>query len=164
MDQKAIKQRPSPQMQAEMPCWHGKLYALSFAMFGARPWPAPDHWAYGFTIAMTLLYCAVAAAISVALNIATLPFGVYAEPAWRPRARFYIIRVAGIPILPFSTALGLGYATFETWISRGPLIALGAWLFVPGLGVALLGAAMAVNRLHALKLLSKPPNQRSSSS
>jgi hypothetical protein len=163
MDQKTIKHCPGSQ-RAETPCWHRKLYALAFTMFGARPRRAPNHWAYGSTVATTLLYCAVAAAISVALNIATLPFGIYAEPAWRPRARFYIIRIAGIPILPFSIALGLAYVTCETWILRGPLIALGAWLFVPGLGVALLGAAMAVNRLHTIKPCSKPPDQWSSSS
>jgi hypothetical protein len=129
--------------------WHSKIYALSYTMFGALPQSAPDRWTYWCTVAGTSGYCLLAGAIFVALNIATLPFGIYAEPAWRAKSRFSPLHFPGPFPIPFIAApLWLAYGTYCAWVARGAIFALGPWLFVPGLGLLLLGGTMFYNRLR----------------
>jgi hypothetical protein len=137
--------------------WHEKVYALSYTMFDSIPQRAPDQWTHWCTVIATTVYCAIAGAIFLTLNIVILPFGIFAAPPWRPKARFRLIRLPkGVPILPFSIAVGLAYATYCTWMLRGPLFALGPWLFVGGLGLVLLGVATTCNRLRGVKRHSFP--------
>lgn len=129
--------------------WHQKLYALSYTMFGSIPRDDTDRWTYWMTVVGTIIYCAMAIAIFLSLNICTLSFGVVAEPIWRAKASFRLLRFpGGIPIMPFSVAILLGYASYRTWILRGALIAFGPWLFVGSLSLIFLGLSMAYNRLR----------------
>jgi len=129
--------------------WHGKLFMLSYTMFDSVPQEAPDGWAYWVVVIGTMIYCGIAAVIFVSLNICTLPFGIFAEPIWRPRATFRILHLGnGIPMMPFSVAIVLAYATWRELALRGVLMAFGAWVFVAALALLLLGLSMAYNRLR----------------
>ena len=91
--------------------WHEVLYALSYRMFDAEPRDASDRWTYWMTVLGMAIYCSIALLIFLTLNLCTLPFGVLAEPMWRPKASFRILRFPnGFPIIPFSVAVLFGYA------------------------------------------------------
>jgi hypothetical protein len=128
--------------------WHEKLYALSYTMFDAEPRDTSDRWTYWMTVVGMAIYRGIALLIFLTLNLFTLPFGVLAEPMWRPKAGFRFLRFPnGLPIIPFSVAVLFGYATYRTWMLRGALIAVGPWIFVGILGLAFVGLTMAYNRL-----------------
>ncbi len=132
--------------------WHEVLYALSYRMFDAEPRDASDRLAYWMTVLGMAIYCSIALLIFLTLNLCTLPFGVLAEPMWRPKASFRILRFPnGFPIIPFSVAVLFGYSTYRTWLLRGALMAVGPWLFVGIFGLAFIVAAITYNRLRGLK-------------
>lgn len=132
--------------------WHCKIYALSYTMFGARAQNAPDRRMYWSTVVGTSAYCLLAGAIFFTLNIAILPFGVFAEPAWRPKSRFLPLRFPGRFPLPLVAAPAwFAYATYSTWTARGPIFALGPWLFTLGLGLLFFGGAMFYNHLRSAR-------------
>jgi hypothetical protein len=129
--------------------WHKKIYALSYTMFDSIPHDAPDRLTYWMTVFGTTIYCCVAIIIFLTLNLVTLPFGVFAEPIWRPKAGFRPLRLSnGIPIIPFSIAIIGGYASYCTWMLRGALMAFGPWLFVGILSLVFLALSMAYNGLR----------------
>jgi len=134
---------------AEKQTWHRKVYALSYTMFDSIPHDALDRWTYWMTVCGTTIYCCIAIIIFLTLNLGTLPFGVLAEPIWRPKASFRLLRFPnGIPIIPFSVAVLLGYASYRTWMLRGALMAFGPWFFVGILSLVFLGLSMAYNGLR----------------
>jgi len=131
--------------------WHGRIYVLSYTMFNAIPQIAPDRGTYWCTVVGTTVYCLVAGAIFLTLNVATLPFGILTKPVWQPKARFLLLHFpGGIPIPPIAGAIWLAYVTYHIWTARGPLFAVGPWLFVAGLGFFFLGVAMLYNRLRGV--------------
>jgi hypothetical protein len=132
--------------------WHEKLYALSYRMFDAEPRNASDRCTYWMTVLGMAIYCGIALLILLTLNLCTLPFGVLAEPTWRPKASFRLLRFSnGLPIIPFSVAVLFGYAAYRTWMLRGALMAVGPWLFVGILGFAFVGLTMVYNRSRGHK-------------
>lgn len=141
--------------------WHRRLYALSFTMFDLAPDGNQDRWIYWMTVLGIGAYCGMAVIIFASLNMCTLPFGVFAEPVWRPRARFRLLRFPnGIPIIPFSVAIALGYASYCTWLSRGILVAFGAWLLAGALGLFLIGLSIMYNKLRGAAVRSMPMDRR----
>jgi hypothetical protein len=142
---------------AERPSWHKKLYVIAYTMFDAAPHDAPDSYTYWMTVFGTAIYCGIAIAVFLSLNLCTLPFAVFAEPIWRPKASFRLLRFPnGIPIIPFSVAVLLGYASYRTWLLRGALMAFGPWLFVGFLCLMFFGLSMAYNGLRGLVGRSLP--------
>jgi hypothetical protein len=135
----------------EKPNWHGRLYALSSTMFDAMPPDRPLPCAYWTAVFGTMAYCVVGLAIFLTLNVCTLPLGVLAEPVWRRRAGFRLLRFPNrLPILPFSVAIILGYASYCMWMQHGLLMALGPWLFVGVLAAVCLGLSIACNQLRGV--------------
>jgi hypothetical protein len=137
-------------VKAQVQTWDERLFALSYTMFGLVAPSRPDPWSYWATTLGTAVYCAAGVVIFLTLNIVMLPIGILAEPIWRPKASFRILRLRnGFPIMPFPGGALFGYATYNTWVLRGAVMAIGPWAFVSTLSVIFFGVAMAYNRLRA---------------
>lgn len=124
-------------------------------MLDGRPPEQIDSAGYWTIVLGTLVYLAVGALIFVTLNIGTLLFGVFAEPLWWPNARFRLLRFPnGLPVIPFAVAILLAFATYHTWVLRGPLIALGGWFVIAGGALSLILVFSALNVLR--RRLARP--------
>jgi hypothetical protein len=129
--------------------WHRRIFLLSYRVLDGRPPAQIDAIGYWTTVLSTSVYVALGALILVTLNIGTLLFGVYAEPIWRPNARFRLLKFPnGLPVIPFAVAILLAYASYRAWILRGPFIALGGWFLVAGGALSLIAVMAALNALR----------------
>lgn len=116
--------------------WHRRLFFLSFVVFDGQPGDTTPTLSYWVTVVGMAMYLVAAFFILLTLNLVTLPLGVFAEPIWWRRARFRLLRLPnGLPLIPFCVAIVLAYSSYQTWLLRGPGIALGGWALVAGVAL-----------------------------
>src|ERR1700684_2598217 len=129
--------------------WHGRLIVCFYAGFDQKPPRQCDPWRYVATLLGAALYLGCSLLFCIPLNIGTIPFGVFVEPVWLPRARFRRLTFpGGIPIISVALPFWLAIATWHTWRTRGLAEAIGPFVFTAVLAFALLACFVLFNRLR----------------
>ncbi|PHP65655.1 hypothetical protein CSC94_17550 [Zhengella mangrovi] len=128
--------------------WHGRLYALIHRTFGARMEDDPDGFTYWTLVALAALFLAASAIIFVVTNICTLPFGVYARPAWENPNRFVLLFFPKrVPVIAVAVGIYFVLIAARQWSERGLFATVGPFVVMIAVLVASFGGFIALNRL-----------------
>ena len=136
--------------QANADSWHRQLLRR-FHVFSEDEPAQVDILSCSLRTLFIVLFFACTFIIYIVLNLATLPLGVYAEPAWKLNARFRKLRLpGGIPVIGVATPLWLAVGAWQNWLTRGLGLTLAPFLITAGIGFGLLGLVVGFNKLRPL--------------
>ena len=134
-------------MQINQTSWHGQLFVSSYTAFNQKPPKQIDLWSYSATVAAAAVFLICSFFACLLLNISTIPFGVFAEPAWRDSARFRLLAFpGGIPIISIAMPAWFAIAAWHNAKAHGIGHTLAPFVITMVLAFALVGCAVLFNK------------------